>query len=164
MEALTRQWRHVDFEAGKVTLERDETKNEEQRFFPLTENLRALLTSQRAEADRVQREKQTICPYVFFSGRDGRPLFGSDSRPGDYFRSSWKAACKEAKVVATVHDFRRTAARRLIASGIDEQTAMKLLGHKTASIFRRYRITTEEDLFEAAKKLNASKYVKVTSK
>jgi integrase len=164
-EALTREWRHIDFSAGKVILDRDENKTEESRIFPFTETLKDLLKSQRLKADKLQRETQTICRYVFFCDIDGRPLFaGNPPRPIDYFRRSWESARKTAKIVATIHDFRRTAARWLIASGIDEQTAMKLLGHKTTAIFRRYRITTEQELFDAAKKLDAGKKGKVKGK
>ena len=42
-EILTRQWHHVDFDAGWLRLEPGETKNGEDRMFPLTPQLRATL-------------------------------------------------------------------------------------------------------------------------
>ena len=47
------------------------------------------------------------------------------------------------------HDFRRTAARDLIRSGVGESVAMCITGHKTNSMFKRYNITNTDDVREA---------------
>ena len=52
------------------------------------------------------------------------------------------------------HDFRRTAVRNLTRAGVDHSTQMKLVGHKTESIYRRYLIVDEVILWEAADKLS----------
>jgi hypothetical protein len=39
------------------------------------------------------------------------------------------------------------------AAGVADTIAMKMTGHKTRSVFDRYDITSEEDLAEAARKL-----------
>ena len=49
----------------------------------------------------------------------------------------------------------RSAARRLIAAGVPEQTAMAILGHKTRSIFQRYNIVANNDVAAATAKLAA---------
>jgi hypothetical protein len=43
----------------------------------------------------------------------------------------------------------------MIRAGVDGQTAMDLLGHKTSSIFRRYRIVTDMERIDAVRKLDA---------
>jgi integrase len=53
-----------------------------------------------------------------------------------------------------MHDFRRTAARNLLCDGVDQSTAMQILGHETAEVFRRYAIKDERVLREAADKLS----------
>jgi hypothetical protein len=52
-----------------------------------------------------------------------------------------------------VHDFRRTAVRNFEFAGIERSTAMKMTGHLTESVFRRYAIINEEQLTTASEKL-----------
>jgi hypothetical protein len=51
------------------------------------------------------------------------------------------------------HDLRRTGVRNLIRAGVSQTVAMTISGHSTPSIFRRYDITSDDDLQDAAVKL-----------
>ena len=102
------------------------------------------LEAQRTKTDKLQRKNGVIIPWVFH--RDGRPI--------KEFKRSWKTACKNAGLPGRIpHDFRRTAVRNLVRAGIPETVAMQMTGHKTRSVFDRYNIVDETDLFEAARKL-----------
>jgi integrase len=143
-EVLSLTWAQVDFRAGLVRLEAGTTKNGEGREFPLTPELRSLLEAQRAHTDRLQRELGAVVRYVFHRG--GEPI--------RCFREAWAVACRRAGVPGRlVHDLRRTAVRAMVQAGIPERVAMKLSGHKTASVFARYAIVSPGDLTLAAEKL-----------
>jgi integrase len=144
-EILTRQWVHVDFQSGWLRLEPGETKNREGRQFPLTPALRAVLERQRARTRVVEKATGTIIPWIFHRS----------STPIKSFRRAWVTACTKAGVPDRIpHDFRRTAVRNLERAGVPRSTAMKMVGHKTESIYRRYAIVDEAMLKEGAAKLH----------
>src|SRR5262245_12732058 len=70
------------------------------------------------------------------------------------FRKAWATACRRAGVPGRIpHDFRRTAVRNMEQAGVPRSVAMKLTGHKTESVYRRYAIVSDTDLQEAARRL-----------
>lgn len=141
-------WAQVDFSSGTVRLEPGTTKNREGRLFPFAASpaLRVLLQRQRQRTLAWQREHGQIVPWVFW--RNGQQL-------ADH-RDTWMSACKRAGVPGRlVHDLRRSAVRNLERAGVPRSSAMKLTGHKTESVYRRYAIVSEADLFEAVRRLDA---------
>lgn len=81
-------------------------------------------------------------------------LFHDDSgKPITSFRTAWLGACKRAGIRRLPHDLRRTAVRNLERAGVPRSAAMKMVGHKTESIYRRYSIVDAKVLEEAAVKL-----------
>jgi integrase len=71
-------------------------------------------------------------------------------------RRTWIRACRLAGLPDRLpHDFRRTAVRNLERAGVSRSVAMKLTGHKTESIYRRYAIVAEQDLRDGVAKLAA---------
>jgi integrase len=145
-EILPLQWKQIDWTAGTVRLEPDTTKNDEGRMFPFAvlPELSDVLKRQWEYTKALQREKGQLIGSVFH--RDGRPI-------KDY-RGAWDKACESAKVVGRIpHDFRRTAVRNLERAGVPRSVAMKLTGHKTESVYRRYAIVSEADLSDGLRSL-----------
>ena len=138
-EALKLEWRDVDSEGRAVRLRIENSKNKESRILPLTGRLWEIV-QQRA------KERRLDCPFIFHT--EGK-------RIGE-FRKSWKRACKLSGLEGViVHDLRRCAARNLSRAGIPESVAMEITGHKTRSMYRRYRIVDEKDLREATERLQS---------
>jgi integrase len=138
------QWRQVDLKAGTLRLEPGTTKNTDGRMFILTPELREILEAQRAATDQVQRARKRIIPWVFH--RRGKPIKD--------FRTAWRDACAQAGVSGRIpHDLRRTAVRNLERAGVPRSVAMKMVGHKTEAVYRRYAIVDEAMLREGAEKL-----------
>jgi integrase len=143
-EVLTLQ---VDFKAGTVRLEPGTTKNREDRVFYMTPELRATLEAQREATEALQRKTGRIIPWVFHRTKHGRRLNG--------FRKAWRTACTAAGVPGRIlHDFRRTAVRNLERAGVPRSTAMRMVGHKTESVYRRYAIVDEAMLREGSEQLD----------
>jgi integrase len=156
---LTRQKHHPDLRAGWLRFDPGETKNNEGPMFPINGRLREILETQLAKTQAIQRATGKIIPWLFH--HYGNPI-GS-------FRKTWITACVAAgfghvikntkgKVIKKVadripHDFRRTAVRSLERAGVLRSAAMKMVGHKTESIYRRYAIADESMLQEASEKL-----------
>lgn len=161
-EVLPLQWPQIDFAHGTVRLEPNSTKNDEGRVFPFAAlpELASLLARQRDYTREVERAIGAVIPWVFHRG--GRPI-------RDY-RGAWKNACYRAAVEQRnalsvvvrpqligrlVHDLRRTAVRNLERAGVPRSVAMKLTGHKTETVYRRYAIVVESDLRDGVAKLAA---------
>jgi integrase len=137
-EVLTLPWVNVDFRTGMARLDACHTKGNQARVFPFADHpmLARLL--------QAQYEYRGDSPLVFH--RHGHPI-------KDY-TTAWRSARVKAGLPERiVHDLRRTAIRNLRRAGVPEQTAMKLSGHKTRSVFDRYDIHNEDDLRDAVGQL-----------
>ena len=90
-------------------------------------------------------------------GRIIAHVFHRYGKPIKSLRRAWRTACKDAgRPGLLLHDLRRSAVRNLERVGISRSVAMKLTGHKTEAVYRRYASVAESDLREAGTKLAAA--------
>jgi integrase len=130
----------VDRAAKVIRIE--DTKNGEARTCPYGEapELVALIEEQWDWTHRLRLATGCVIDHVFH--RNGKPI--SD------FRGAWRKTCEAAGVPDRVsHDLRRTRVRNFERDGVARSRAMKITGHKTESVYRRYAIVNEADLAEA---------------
>jgi integrase len=159
------RWANVGEDVIYLRAENSKTRKAE--TMPLEGELLALIERRRAESViQAENAEPRFAEYVFH--RNGERI--------TEFRKAWATACVaaglgkmvcpkcraegstrtcEACGVATrysgriFHDFRRTASRNMISAGVPQAVAMKITGHKTDSMFRRYAIVNEEQKREA---------------
>jgi integrase len=127
-----------------IYLRAENSKTRKPETMPLEGELREIIDRRRAAAVIRDENKETrFAEYVFHC--HGEPV-------GD-FRKAWASACVAAGVGKMLfHDLRRTASRNMISAGVPQAVAMKITGHRTDSMFRRYAIVNEEQKREALAK------------
>jgi integrase len=135
-ELLSIEWRQVDWEQGFITLDSERTKSGHARAVPILEgDMKDWLKWSFDNADGCER------------------VFHREGVPFKEFRRSWLKACKEAGVpTLKFHDLRRTAVRNMRRAGVPQVVRMRISGHRTDSMERRYNIVDVDDL-RAAKEL-----------
>jgi integrase len=136
-EILGLRWNRVDFKTGFIRLKAADTKSNDGRIIPMTPELTTLLRG-RYKVRRLQED------HVFLVG----------GKPPRSTKTAFNNACKRAGIMGfRFHDFRHTALSNMRRAGIDHLTIMKMSGHKTLEVFKRYNSFSEADLHESAKKL-----------
>ena len=74
------------------------------------------------------------------------------------FRGEWEKLVTAAGMPNLIlHDFRRSAVRNMVRRNVPQSVAMAISGHKTASVFGRYNITSERDIAAAADLIEAGR-------
>jgi integrase len=127
-------WDQTDLSEGFIVLHKGETKNGDGRMVPILEgDMQDLLTEAKKERDANWPDS----PWVF--NRQGEQIKD--------FRWAWEQACKRAGVPdVKFHDLRRTAVRNMRRDGVPQVVRMKISGHKTDSMERRYNIVDGDDI------------------
>ncbi len=136
--------RWADVGDDVIYLRAENSKTRKAETMPLEGELAGIIERRRAAAIlKDENGGSRFAEYVFHL--DGQPV-------GD-FRKAWATACKNANVGHRLfHDLRRTASRNMLAAGVPQAVAMKITGHRTDSMFRRYAIVDENQKREALAK------------
>ena len=134
-EWLKLEWPDVDMRRREFTLRK--TKNGETRVVPMTPDVYETFVE-------LHKERRL----------DTQSVFLYKGKPWKNPRTAFAAACRRAGIRGLrLHDLRHTASTNLRRAGVDTMTAMKIVGHKSEQMPRRYNTIQPEDLHEAAQKL-----------
>ncbi len=146
-EARKIQWPQVDFNEGVIRLSGRQTKNANARVLPIDDELAKMLKAEQKSSGPVfafttiRKAWRNACVKVGLGTLDRT---GENKKlNGDYGKYDGLIP----------HDLRRSAVRDMIRAGVPQTIAMRISGHKTDSVFRRYDITEDKDLLAAKNSL-----------
>src|SRR5437867_8435532 len=137
---------HYNAQEGTLRLDPGTTKNREGRVVRLTPELYEMIEVQARRVRDLERKGDRVIPWLF-PHLEGTHAGQRIMDP----RKAWEAACAAAGHPGLlIHDLRRSAVRNMEQAGVPRPVAMKLTGHKTENVYRRYAIVSDSDLEEAA--------------
>jgi integrase len=138
-EILNLTWDRVDLNRGFIKLRGKDTKGKESREVPMTPAVKE-------ELRKLNKVRQLNCSFVFLY--EGHSI--------QRIKRAFGGACRRAGIKNfRFHDLRHCAATNLRRAGVDTLTAMKIVGHKSEKMHRRYNSVSEGDLTQATQKLNS---------
>ena len=138
-EIINLTWDRVDLQRGFITLRAIDTKTKKPRRVPLTPVVKSTLQN-------LAKVQSMTTTQVFLY--EGKPL--------KRISRTFKTALRDAGIKDfRFHDLRHCAATNLRRAGVDTATAMRIVGHKSEKMWKRYNVMEENDLLNAASKLNS---------
>lgn len=138
-ELVNLEWSDVDLCRKEFTLRR--MKNGEIRVVPMTPTVYQVFVE-------LSNERRLDTNRVFLYNGNAIQRIGT----------GFKAACRRAGITnLRVYDFSHTASKNLRRAGVDTATGMKIVGHKSDRMHRRYNTIESQDLHNAALKLHVSR-------
>jgi integrase len=161
----------VDLADRTIRLEVGTTKNGEGRTVTMTKEVFELLSAcvigKKQDDHLFTRDDGTpvldfrnvwqgICVQTGVSGQNSASRFVCSKCEKTMTKRKCECGSRRRKYDGLLfHDLRRTGVRNLRRLSVAESVAMKISGHKTASVFRRYDIIEQADLADAAARLDA---------
>jgi integrase len=132
--------RWEDLDGDLLTLRGENAKSGDARTIPCEGELSELLARRRERRAVKVGGAVMLCDLIFH--RQGNPI--------REFRKAWRTACRIAVIPGRLfHDLRRSAVRDLVRSGVSQNVAMSISGHRSPSMFERYNITDDRDQRQA---------------
>lgn len=137
-EIVSLTWDRVALKRGFITLRSQDTKAKVGRQIPMTPDVR--VTFQRLAKIRSLTNNH---------------VFTYNDRPLQHISPSFRTALKDAGIPDfCFYDLRHCASTNLRRAGVDTATAMKIVGHKSEKMWKRYNSIEEKDLTQAAQKVH----------
>lgn len=141
-------WRQIDRDEEVIRWAVGRTKNREGRTLHYGKRpaLQALI-------ERWWAKRRPPSPYVFQRGKKGRPIASSRKRA---YRE-WHAVCDRLEIRGKdAYTVRHATVMRLDREGVSRSVARSITGHKTESMYLRYRQVRKEEQDVAMAKLAES--------
>ncbi len=175
-ELLRLRVRQVNLLARTITLDPGTTKNRKAREIKMTDEVYKLICAcvlGKVSEDFVftRENGQPICDFRWswwrLCVRSGLGML-SCPKCSNAAHADSERRCRECRVPlkysgTIFHDLRRSAVRNMVRSGISRSVAMRISGHETESIFERYNIGSDADLADAAKRIEESRNIALSS-
>ena len=140
-EIIGLRWKDVDLDRNLIVLHK--TKNHEKRNVPLVGHTREVIAD-------LARVRHLHTDLLF----PDKPSKSGVIKPKDP-RYSFERAVKEADIEDFVfHGLRHCAASSLVMNGASEREVMEVLGHKTATMARRYSHLSESHTRGVVERMN----------
>ncbi len=134
-EILNLKWERVDLKEGFIRLRPEDTKTTEGRLVPLNREL--------MEMFKAMPRGLPMTPVFTYKGNSMAEM-----------KRSFTTACQRAGIEGfTFHDLRHTFNTNAYRAGVPIPTIMKITGHKSIAMFRRYTTISPEDLKAAVGKI-----------
>ena len=139
-EIFNLKWSNVEFEYGFIELL--ETKSGKSRKVPISSKLMKVLEEAKNKQSCTSSDKlhqfdglrQSQSEYVFINPDTNMPY--------NDIKKSFHSVLKKAGITDfRFHDFRHTAATRMLEKGADIRTVQEILGHSSVSVTERYTHT-----------------------
>ena len=131
---------HVDLKQRAIHLPPEITKNEEEKTVPMTDRVYDIISK------RIK----------YFEGSGVKKIFPYNH---SWYRVKWDKVRylmdRSEDKRFTPHIMRRTCASRLVQRGIQLEVVKEFLGHKTIQVTMRYAKIANQQIFDAAKVLEA---------
>lgn len=160
-ELTSLEWSQVLFKSatrkrGFIQLAPGTTKNDDGRNLPFYGDIEQTLLKQKAMRDAEFPD----CNRVLFWHKRDVEENSVRLKPGTEFkdfRKLWAGAVKRAGHDGLLlHDLRRSAVRNMVQEcGIPEEQAMKISGHRTHEMLKRYNIVSLKGVLDSGDKMDA---------
>lgn len=134
-EIFNLKWSNIDFEYNFIELL--ETKSGKSRKIPISSKMMQVLKNSKNDTE-----------YVFINEETGMPY--------NDIKRSFHSVLKKADIDDfRFHDFRHTAATRMLEKGADIRTVQEILGHSSVSVTERYTHTNAQNKKSAIELLSS---------
>jgi integrase len=144
-EIMNLTWDKIDLKRSVVTLQPEDTKNNEARAVPLSQHVLQMLKG----LEKVRRIDTNLAfPAPADIERTPKPID---------IQSAWKGALRRADIKDfRFHDLRHTAASYLAMNGATLAEIAEVLGHKTLQMVKRYSHLTEAHTSKVVEKMSSA--------